>query len=241
MVVSPTHRVARRCTVVAALSLVGISASFRPAAQAADEAKAEAPPPVREVREEAPPVGLWIQQDSGGVLDIRANGRIEGFPVRGTWRTGDRPNRIKIFSGGSEVLDCDWEAKSPDAIALTRKVDGETDTVMLFRLKPATMALSKWKGKFVIMQMAAAKKSATIRSVVLDDQGYFRTEEGGFYLRLALTEQHEPVAYSSGQEDITRGVKLWAAGRYLVIADRLEKPNILASCLRVEGDVALKP
>ncbi len=103
------------------------------------------------------------------------------------------------------------------------------------------MALSKWKGKYVILQMAAAKKSASLRSVTLDDQGYFRTEEGGYYIRLAVTEQGEPVAYASGQEDLTRGVRLWAAGRYLVVADRLEKPNLLASCLRVDGDVALKP
>ncbi len=100
-----------------------------PASPAPDSGKkAETPVPT------SPLVGLWIQQDSGGVLDIRENGRIEGFPVRGTWRMGTKPATVKIFSGGNEVLDCEWEVKSPDSIALTRQVEGQSDTVMLFRL-----------------------------------------------------------------------------------------------------------
>ena len=177
-------------------------------------------------------LGLWVQQDSGAVLDFRADGKVGGWPVTGSYQLKS-PARIVIQSA-NEKLDCAWKKKDEDRLELTRPINGQLDTIELLRLKPAPLDIPRWKGRYLIQHMVAAGKTATERAVKLEDTGHFRTKEGGYYLRLISDASGKVLGYASGEEDDTIAVQVFIAGVHLVLFDRLEKPRLLASCLRVD-------
>lgn len=201
----------------------------------AQEQPAPKPPP--EPEQPADPIafwkGLWVQQDSGGVMEFRADGTILGLPVSGSY-TFPEAGWVHITSG-PEVLKCRWKRRTDDIIDLARFHEGIPDTVQLLRLKPAPLDLAKWNGKCVIRHMQAGTNTATNRSVLVDPAtGHFRTSEGGFYLRLLTAPNGGVLAYAPGLQSETTNVTLFAADKHLVFFDRLEKPALFASCLFVE-------
>jgi hypothetical protein len=207
-----------------------------PGAAAAD------PPPKRRPAAPEPPLpadpmaywkGLWLQQDSGGVMEFRPDGSIAGIPVGGKFELSDK-DWIRLTSG-TERLECRWKNRSDDVVHLARFIEGREDTIELLRLRPMPLNLQKWNGKCVIRQLIAGEKRATNRSVLVDPKtGHFRTGEGGFYLRLTEGPKGAVLAYAPGVDTETTEVQLLGAGRYMVAFDRLEKPQLFASCLFVE-------
>lgn len=181
-------------------------------------------------------LGLWVQEDSGGVMEFRADGQIVGIPASGTFSFPE-PQWIEIKSG-PETFRCRWMERKEEknALILARYAEGEADSIILRRLSPAPLELKKWKGRCVIRHIVANGKEATNRSVMLEESGHFRTLEGGFYLRLVEADNGGVMAYGPEDEDETIFVKLFAAGHHLVIFDQLEKPRIFASCLLIDKD-----
>lgn len=179
--------------------------------------------------------GLWVQEDSGGVMDFRADGKIIGVPVSGSFSFSE-PKWIEIKSG-PETLRCRWRARpdEPGTIELARFEEGKADIILVKRLQPAKLDLKKWKGRCVIRHMVASGKTATNRSVTLEETGHLRAVQGGFYMRLTEGANGGVLAYASGEEDETINVRLLSAGRHLVLFDRLENPRLFASCLFVDG------
>ena len=51
--------------------------------------------------------GLWLQQDSGGVMEFRPDGRILGIPIGGSFKLV-APDWIHLTSG-TDVLECRWK------------------------------------------------------------------------------------------------------------------------------------
>ena len=177
--------------------------------------------------------GLWLQQDSGGVMEFRPDGRIIGVPIGGSFKLV-APDWIHLTSG-TDVLECRWKNRSADVVHLARFIDGVEDTIELLRLRPTTLNLRKWQGKCVIRELMAGDKRATNRSVIVDPKtGHFRNTEGGFYLRLSEGARGAVLGYAPGLDTQTTEVQLLSAGRHLVVFDRLEKPHLFASCLFVE-------
>ncbi|MGI8603110.1 MAG: hypothetical protein ACR2OZ_08925 [Verrucomicrobiales bacterium] len=179
-------------------------------------------------------LGLWVQEDSGGVMHFLPEGKIIGWPVGGTYKFGDK-DWIEIASG-SEKLECRWRQKSDNTIELRRFVEGKEDLTHLQRLKAVSLDFEAWKGKYFIWHLVALSKRATGRAVLLDKQGYFRTKEGGFYLRLLEAKNGGILAYASGEEDETINVQVFKGGDYVVLFDRLEKPRLFASCMKAPAD-----
>lgn len=210
------------------LSLVGAAEPSPPAPAAAG-----APEPPLPTDTMAYWKGLWIQQDSGGVMDFRPDGTIVGVPVSGKFELLDT-DWIHLTSG-TEVLKCRWKNRSEDVVHLARFVDGREDTIEMLRLRPTPLNLRKWGSKCVIRHLVAGDKRATNRSVIVDAKtGHFRTGEGGFYLRLTDGAKGAVLGYAPGVDTETTEVRLLGAGRYLVAFDRLEKPRFFTSCLFVE-------
>jgi hypothetical protein len=176
--------------------------------------------------------GIWVQEDSGAVMDFRPDGKIIGWPVSGTFSFPE-PEWIEIKSG-PEILKCRWKKLTDNALGLARFIEGKPDTIVLEKLAPAPLDLKKWKGRYVIRHMLARGKRASERSVTLEESGHFRTKEGGFYLRLTEGRNGGILAYASGTDDETINVQVLRGGRYLVILDRIEKPRLFASCLLVD-------
>jgi len=177
--------------------------------------------------------GLWLQQDSGGVMEFFPDGRVVGVPVNGSFKLLD-PDWVHLTSG-TEVLKCRWKNRSQDVLHLARFLEGREDTVELLRLRPMPLNLRKWNGKCVIRELIAGEKRASNRSVMVDAKtGHFRTAEGGFYLRLTEGANGAVLAYAPGLDTQTTEVHLLGAGRYLVVFDRLAKPQLFASCLFVD-------
>jgi hypothetical protein len=201
-----------------------------------------AAPPRAKIPAEEPPLpsdplafwkGLWIQQDSGGVMDFRTDGTIVGVPVNGKFELLDK-DWIHLTSG-TEVLKCRWKNRSEDVVHLARFIEGREDTIELQRLRPVPLNLKKFGPKCVIRVLVAGDKRATNRSVLVDPKtGHFRTAEGGFYLRLTEAADGSVLGYAPGADSETTTVRLLGAGRYLVAFDRLEKSRLFASCLFVE-------
>lgn len=213
-------------------------ASAKPAAASkASENPVPGKPEVKEPPLPADPMafwkGLWIQQDSGGVMEFREDGVVLGLPVSGKFELLDK-DWIHLTSGG-EVLKCRWKNRSDDVVHLQRFIEGRPDTIELQRLRPVPLDLRKFDPKCVIRHLVAGDKRATDRSVIVDPKtGHFRTAEGGFYLRLTEGPNGSVVGYAPGVDTQTTEVKLFGAGRYLVAFDRLEKPRLFASCLFVK-------
>ena len=176
--------------------------------------------------------GMWVQEDSGAVMDFRTDGKIIGWPVGGTYSFPE-PEWIEIKSG-PETLRCRWKKLTDNALGLARFIEGKPDTIVLDKLVPAPLDLKKWKGRYVIRHMLARGKRATERSVTLEESGHFRTKEGGFYIRLTEGKNGGILAYASGDDDETINVQVFRGGRYLVLFDRIEKPRLFASCLQVD-------
>jgi|GEM_PF-2469383 len=177
--------------------------------------------------------GLWVQQDSGGVMEFHPDGTVLGVPAGGTFELFDT-DWIKLTSG-TEVLKCRWKNRSQDVLHLARFIEGREDTIELQRLRPMPLNLRKWNGKCVIRHLISGANRATNRSVMVDPKtGHFRTAEGGFYLRLTEGTTGAVLAYAPGLDTETTEVRLLGAGRYLVVFDRLTKPRLFASCLFVE-------
>jgi len=177
--------------------------------------------------------GLWIQQDSGGVMDFRPDGTMVGQPTSGKFELLDT-DWIHL-THGTEVIKCRWKNRSHDVVHLARFIEGREDTIELRRLKPVPLDLRKRGAKCVIRLLIAGEKRATNRSVLVDPKtGHFRTGEGGFYLRLTEDARGAVLAYAPGLDTQTTEVRLFGAGRSLVAFDRLEKPKLFASCLFVE-------
>lgn len=177
--------------------------------------------------------GLWVQQDSGGVMEFRPDGTMVGVPVSGKFELLDT-DWVHLTSGG-EVLKCRWKNRSEDVLHLARFIEGQEDVIELQRLRPVPLNLGKFKPKCVIRHMIAGENRATNRSVMVDAKtGHFRTAEGGFYLRLTEGPNGAVLGYAPGSTSETTEVRLLGAGRSLVVFDRLEKPRLFASCLFVE-------
>lgn len=183
--------------------------------------------------ERSPLLGYWVQQDSGGILHFLEEGRIEGWPLGGTWeQTGE--GKLLIRSG-TEELSLRWERVGEDVVELTREGVEENATTRLQRLRETSLRLQQWAGRYFIWHMVAGDKRATGRAVLLESTGHFRTSEGGFYLRVTPGPGEVIYGYASGEEDQTLRVRVLEGGRYLVIFDRLNEPRLFASCMRVEG------
>lgn len=179
-------------------------------------------------------LGLWVQEDSGGVMEFRADGKIIGEPVGGSFSFPE-PQWIEIKSG-PETLRCRWmeRKEEPDALILSRYAEGEADAIIIRRLHPTPLNFKKWKGRCVVRHLIANGKTATNRSVMVEESGHFRTVEGGFYLRLLEGPNGGVLAYGPEDEDETINVHLYGAGHHLVVFDRLEKPRLFASCLFID-------
>jgi hypothetical protein len=178
--------------------------------------------------------GLWVQEDSGAVMDFRPDGKIVGWPASGTFSFPE-PEWIEIKSGSPpEILRCRWKKLTDTALGLARFPEGKPDTIVLDKLAPVPLDLKKWKGRYVIRHMLARGKRASERSVTLEESGHFRTKEGGYYLRLTEGKNGGILAYASGITDETINVQVLRGGRYLVLFDRIEKPRLFASCLYVD-------
>lgn len=177
--------------------------------------------------------GMWIQQDSGGVMDFRPDGTIIGVPVGGKFELL-KTDWIHLTSG-TDVIECRWKNRSADIVHLARFIEGRQDTIELRRLLPMPLNLRKFGPKCVIRHLVAGDKTATNRSVLVDPKtGHFRNAEGGFYLRLTESPSGAVLGYAPGLDSETTEVRLLGAGRYLVAFDRLQKPRLFASCLFVE-------
>ncbi len=188
------------------------------------------------LRAEEPPKpaleGLWVQRQSGGVLEFRTGGKLAGWPVNGTYEVKEG-NVLDMKSGGENFV-CKYVVKSADIMELTRYVDGHDEKTELLRLKPAKLDLKVMKGPYFIRHMVAGEKRATERAVRLEESGHFRTKEGGYYLRVVPGTGPAPVlGYAQGDDDGTVAVQLFTAAEYLVLFTRLDEPTLLAVCRRV--------
>jgi hypothetical protein len=176
--------------------------------------------------------GLWVQIDSGAVLEFRSDGTINGQPLKGTFRE-PTSDTIAIISGG-ETLELKYKVVSKDLIEITRQVNGQADKTALRRLQPTTLKLNEWGGHYLLQHMVAKEKTAQGRPVILHSTGHFRTPEGGFYFRVTDAPNGGIYGYASGEEDETLNVQAFMADDYLVFFDRLDQPRLFAACLRVD-------
>ena len=72
-------------------------------------------------------------------------------------------------------------------------------------------------------------KIATKRKAEFKDDGYVRTPEGGYWLRLLNDADGKKVlGFTSNLEDKTMPVSLYKTGAILVVFDQLEKPTLLS-------------
>jgi hypothetical protein len=176
--------------------------------------------------------GLWVQIDSGAVLEFRTDGTINGQPLQGTFRA-PTADTIAIISSG-ETLELKYKVVSKDLIEITRQINGKDDKTALRRLIPTTLKINEWGGRYLIQHLVAKDKVAQTRPVILHSTGHFRTLEGGFYFRVTEAPNGGIYGYASGEGDETLNVQAFTAADYLVFFDRLDRPRLFAACLRVD-------
>lgn len=198
-----------------------------PAAAKGDAAKKDAAPAAVSEKDLH---GAFIQVRTGGILEFQPGGKLLGWPAGGSWKFS-APNHLDIFSqkdGKEERLPVNVAAAGGGLI-LTRDVGGGAEeTILLDRLKPAKIDPAAWQGPCMMHFLLAGEKTATKRQLKMDDEGYLRNKEGGYYLRILEDKQGRRLAHASNLEDKTTSVQVLEVANLLVVFDSLEKPTLLS-------------
>jgi hypothetical protein len=198
-----------------------------PPAPAAPSAAEKPQKPELPVNEETL-AGTYLQSSTGGIVRFEKGGKISGWPMNGTYKMVG-PGRMEILSGPRDKPErLHVEVQRRDGgLLLTRNVEGKAETTPLIKLEQVALDVEHWQGAAVIHVLLATDKTATTRAVTLDKDGYFRTKEGGFYIRI-LTRNGKPHAFIPDPKEPVREVSVWKNGPLLAIFDNLAKPSLLA-------------
>lgn len=215
---------------VKSLSFLLALLAFLPAADlspAADESTAEeSTAPL----EEKDLLGLYLQANTGTLLEFHAKGKLSGWPTGGSYKIVG-PHRVEItqmIAGKEERLPVEIMVQK-EGLIMVRNVNGENETVPLHRLQAVKFDAKAWQGDCMVHVLLSGPKLATRREAKLMEDGYIRTPEGGYWLRLLQDpEGKKTLGFSSNLEDQTLAVSLYKAGSLLVVFDQLEKPTLLS-------------
>ena len=218
---------------VKSLSLCCALLTAAPAAPAPD---AEAPLPKATEQEAAANIseksllGIYLQVNTGTLLEFQPGGKLNGWPAGGSWKiTG--PHRVELtqmISGKEERLPIEVFSQK-EGLIIIRDVNGEKETVPLHRLAATPLDAKAWQGECMIHVLVSGPKIATKRKAEFKDDGYVRTPEGGYWLRLLNDADGKKVlGFTSNLEDKTMPVSLYKTGAILVVFDQLEKPTLLS-------------
>lgn len=206
------------------LAAAGFSRAAEEAPPAETSAAQQAPPPLQE----RDLVGVYVQLRSAGIMHFQKGGRIEGWPAGGSFKIVSK-DRIELFSGPAgkeEKLPVTVE-RADHGLVLVREMDGEKEVTPLLKMEPVKPDAVAWQGPAVIHVLISSDKQATRRDVTLDKDGFFKTKEGGYYLRI-FERGGNTLAHLSGLEDKTKWVSLYKTGPVLVLFDSLTSPSLLA-------------
>jgi hypothetical protein len=184
------------------------------------------PPPLKE----SDLYGLYLQADTGVLLEFKPEGKFGGWPSAGSYKIVG-PNRVELLqqvAGKEERLPVQLYPQK-EGLIMVRNVHGESETVPLHRLDPTKLDLKAWQGDCKIHVLQSGEKIATRRVAKLMEDGYLRTPEGGFWLRLMMHQDgKQTIGFTSELQDQTHALYVYKTGPLLVVFDRLEKPNLLA-------------
>ena len=175
-------------------------------------------------------LGTYLQAGTGGIIEFKPDGKLGGWPVTGAYKIVG-PHRVELTQtllGKEERVPVEVFTQK-EGLIMVRNVNGEQETVPLHRLIPAKLDAKAWAGPCTIHVLVSGEKTATKRQATLVEDGYLRTPEGGYWLRL-LTDKTgaQTMGFTSDLEDETLAIHLYKIGPLLVLFDKLEKPKLLA-------------
>lgn len=188
------------------------------------------PPANLPVLKEADLVGLYLQVNTGTLLEFHPGGRLTGWPSSGTYKiVGDNQVEIKQSLPNKEESLPIKVFRQEKGLIISRRVEGKDEIVPLHRLQPAKLDGKAWQGDCMIHVLVSGKKVATKRESRFTEDSYLRTPEGGYWLRLVLDKDgKQTLGFTSELEDQTIPVQLFKTGPLLVVFDILEKPALLS-------------
>lgn len=175
-------------------------------------------------------LGLYLQANTGVLLEFRPEGKLAGWPVGGTYKLlgQNRVELVQTIVGKEERLPVQLFVEKKGLI-MVRNVNGENETSPLHRLEEVKLDSKDWQGECMIHVLMSGEKMATKRQAKFTDDGYLRTPEGGYWLRLlADKDGKKTLGFTSDLADDTLAIHLFKAGPLLVVFDRLEKPKLMA-------------
>lgn len=179
---------------------------------------------------EADLLGLYIQAGSGTLLEFKPEGKLGGWPAGGTYKITGK-NRVELLqsvAGKEERLPLQV-FREKEGLIIVRNVNGQNETVPLHRLDPVKLEAKAWEGECMIHVLISGEKLATKREAIFKDDGYVRTPEGGYWLRLLKDKDGEhTLGFTSELADDTLAIHLYKTGPLLVLFDRLEKPKLMS-------------
>lgn len=216
---------------VKSLSLLFLLLQLAPAASVQiEEGTATPKAPAVEALKEADLLGTYVQAGSGGIIEFKAGGKLGGWPATGAWKIVG-PHRVELtqsIQGKEERIPVELFPQK-EGLIMVRNVNGETETSPLHRLIPAKLDSKAWAGPCTIHVLVSGAKTATKREAKFTEDGYLRTPQGGYWLRLLLDKDgKQTLGFTSELEDETLGIHLYKVGPLLVLFDKLEKPKLLA-------------
>jgi hypothetical protein len=216
---------------VKSLSFLLALAHFASAASVQIEEGTSAPKPVVTADlKESDLLGTYVQAGTGGILEFKPGGKLGGWPVQGSYKIVG-PHRVELtetIKGKEERIPVELFPQK-EGLIMVRNVQGENETIPLHRLIPATLDAKAWAGPCMIHVLVSGAKTATKREATLKEDGYLRTPEGGYWLRLlASKDGKQTMGFTSDLEDETLAIYLFKVGPLLVLFDSLEKPKLLA-------------
>lgn len=192
---------------------------------------ANPPPATPPALKEADLVGLYLQVNTGTLLEFHPGGRLTGWPSSGTYKiVGENQLEIKQSLPNKEDESLPIKVfRQEKGLIISRRVEGKDEIVPLHRLHPAKLDGQAWQGDCMIHVLISGKKLATKRESHFTEDGYLRTPEGGYWLRLVLDKDgKQALGFTSELEDQTIPVQIFKTGPLLVVFDLLEKPALLS-------------
>jgi hypothetical protein len=176
-------------------------------------------------------LGTYVQAGTGGILEFKPGGKLGGWPSAAASYKIVGPHRVELTQtllGKEERIPVEIFTQK-EGLILVRTVNGENETVPLHRLIPAKLDAKAWAGPCTIHVLVSGSKTATKREAKFTEDGYLRTPEGGYWLRLLADKTGErTLGFTSDLEDQTMAIYLFKVGPLLVLFDSLEKPKLLA-------------
>ncbi len=195
-----------------------------------DETMSEKIPTNAADLQESDLLGTYVQLATGGILEFQPNGKLNGWPATGTWKIVG-PHRVEMtqtLKGKKERTPVEMFPQA-EGLLMVRNINGENQTSPLHRLVRSKLDAKAWQGPCTIHVLVSGTKTATARPAKFTEDGYLRTPEGGYWLKLLADKSGTgTLGFTSDLEDQTMVIYLYKVGPLVVLFDQLEKPKLLA-------------